>query len=103
MPNAAPHPVSCQGGPVPPETRVPSQSAGHWSLGPWSLLRALPSAQDDRLVGTAALEEFFLAIGPQDFNLVDVIRTAQAEMSPRIVAAQVTRRGIDQASIGLLA
>src|SRR5437868_2181753 len=34
---------------------------------------ALPPAQDDNLVRAAALEGFSLAVGPEDFDLVDVV------------------------------
>src|SRR5206468_11828023 len=56
-----------------------------------------PLAQRDRLVGAAAGEGFPHTVRPENLDAVHPPRRPQAEVDPRVAAAQVARRRADEA------
>src|SRR5262249_3261130 len=62
----------------------------------WAGTSALPFAEHNHPVRRAPREAFLAAVGPDDVQGVHGGGRPQAEVGARVVAAQVTRTGVDQ-------
>src|SRR5581483_8683536 len=86
---------------VPPRQRQSPRSAGSWLLLLVAPDGSFPATQRVGLIDGGAFEALHrdLAVGPDDLDPVHAVRLAQADVDPRVVAAQVARAGIQPAQI----